>query len=226
MAIALTAEPAVGQTVPSPYEFVEPSQDLGAFVAYLSTNRGTVDLGPKSAALFGLQYAIRLNDPMQLGAFVAYMPGERDVIDPRAEGGPRVIGTQDLTLLLLAGRLQLNLTGVRTWNNLMPYLLVGIGIAIDASADPSCALNPDVAHCRLEPRDRFDFGNSFLGQLGLGAAWLPTERFGLRLTVHDNIWRLKAPSGFLDPELALDPVPSDTEWLNNFQFSAGLSLWF
>ena len=232
LALAIAAPLAVGpraapaQTVPSPYRFVEPGQDIGPFYAWLRTDRGSAKLGPKSGSVFGLQYTLRLNGPMQVGAFAGYMSAQRDIIDPRAEGGARKIGVEDLTLIMLGGRLHLNLTGARTWHNLMPYVTGGLGMAIDATAEPTCALNPTSAQCRLSTRDRYDFGNSFMGQVGLGTAWLLSERIGLRFTVHDNIWRIKSPPGFQDADVTLRVVPSETEWVNNIMVGAGLSYWF
>ena len=214
------------QNVPSAYRFVDPGQDIGPLLAWLETDRGSAGLGPKSGTVFGLQYTLRLNGPMQIGAFAGYMPAQRDIIDPRAERGTRKIGVEDFTLLMLAGRLQLNLTGARTWHNLMPYVTGGLGMAIDATAQPTCALNPTNAQCRLNTRDRYDFGNSFMGQFGLGTAWLPSAHIGLRFTVHDNIWRIKAPPGFQDPDVTLPVLPSESEWVNNIMLAAGLSYWF
>lgn len=218
--------PAPAQTIPSPYRFVEPGQDIGPFYAWMKTGRGSADLGPKSGSVFGLQYTLRLNGPMQIGALAGYMSAQRDIIDPRAQGSPRKIGVEDFTLIMLAGRLQLNLTGARTWHNLMPYVMGGLGMAIDATAQPICALNPTSPQCRLSTRDRYDFGNSFMGQAGLGTAWLLTGHLGLRLTVHDNIWRIKAPPGFQDADVTLPVVPSETQWVNNIMLTAGVSYWF
>jgi hypothetical protein len=65
-----------------------------------------------------------------------------------------------------------------------------------------------------------------MGQVGLGTAWLLSERIGLRFTVHDNIWRIKSPPGFQDADVTLRVVPSETEWVNNIMVGAGLSYWF
>lgn len=224
--IATFAPSVAAQNVPSPYQFVERSQDLGPFVAWLSTSRGSADLGPKSGPVYGLQYAIRINDPMQFSALGGFMRAERDVIDPGAEGGPAVIDTEDFTLVTLAGRLQLNLTGARTWNNLMPYILAGLGLAFDATGQQTCTLQNLSPECRLDPDERFGFNTSVMGQAGVGTAWLPSERFGLRFTIHDNIWRIESPPGWRDPQLELPEVPPETEWLNNIQFTASLSYWF
>lgn len=220
--------PAVltAQTVPSPYEFIERSQDLGGYAAWLLTDRGSADLGPKSGPTYGLHYGIRLSDPLGFGAVAGFMRAERDVIDPSAEGGPATLGTSEFTLVMLAGRLQLNLTGARTWHDLQPYVLIGLGVAFDATGSPTCGLTSTELQCTLDPDERFGFNTSVMGQAGIGTAWLPSQRFGLRLTLHDNIWRIEAPPGFLDPELELETFPPEKEWLNNIQLTAALSYWF
>ncbi len=60
-----------------------------------------------------------------------------------------------------------------------------------------------------------------MGTFGLGLIWMPTERLGARLAVTDDIWRLRAPGEFFDFGLA-----PDSDWTNNIELSAGLSLWF
>lgn len=227
LALLATAQTAVAQRVSSPYRFVERKQDLGPYVGWLSTDRGSADLGPKGGLVYGLQYTIRVSDPLNIGVVGAYFPTERDVVDPSTESPtPNVVGTEGTDLLMIAGRLHLNITGSRTWHDLMPYIFLGLGLVVDLTADTGCTLNSTRADCQLFPRERFDFGTSFVGQLGVGATWLPSERFGLRFTVHDNIWRLKTPEGFFDPEVQLESVPPESNWVNNFQLTTAFTLWF
>jgi len=226
-AVLLTAPPAAAQRVSSPYRFVDAKQDLGPFVGWMWTGRGSADLGPKSGLLYGLRYSIRLSDPLGIGVVGAYFPTERDVIDPSTESpDPAVVGSEDVDLLLIAGRLRLNITGARTWHNLAPYVYLGLGLVVDLSGDAGCTLNSTRPDCQLFPREQFDFGNSFMGQFGLGTAWLPSSRLGVRLAVHDNIWRLDTPDGFFDPEVQLDPVPPESDWTNNVQLTLALTFWF
>ncbi len=217
------ANPAVApaQRIGSPYRFVERKQDIGPFASYMSTDRGEANLGPQSGVLYGLRYALRLSDPLRLSAFAAYFPAERDVIDPTTDDGPLVVGVEELNLLLLAGQLHLVLTGTRTWHNIAPYVIAGLGIAIDLTGEPFCPGGSTRPQCQVAVRERFEFGSTFMGTAGLGLIWMPSERLGMRLAVTDDIWRLRAPGEFFD--LGLAP---ETDWTNNFELSAGLSLWF
>ncbi len=226
VAAAIGPSASGAQEISSPYQFIEREQDLGLYVGYVKTDRGRVNLGPKSAPFYGIQWAMTLNGPMQLSAYGVYLASAIDVIDPAAEGGPAVIGEADLDLFLLGGRLQMNLTGQRTWHNLVPYVFGGIGIILDMTSSPSCLINRQLPVCDLRIDQRFEFGNKFMGQVGLGAIWIMSERIGTRITVADWIWRYGPPVGWLDPDLDLVVVPSDGKWTNNIQVSVRLSFWF
>lgn len=221
------AKAASAQQISSPYRFIEHKQNLGPIVSYLFTDRGTANMGPKSGIAYGLHYSIQLSGPIQLSAYGAYFATERDVIDPKAEDeGSRVKGVENVNLLLVAGRLQLNLTGARTWNRLAPFVIAGLGVAFDLTGDIGCAITTERPQCEVPPTDRFTFGSAFMGQLGVGTIWLPRQRIGIRLTAVNTIWRLAAPLGFLDPDVTLDPRPPDTDWTNNIHVTFGLSYWF
>jgi hypothetical protein len=227
-ALAALAAPrgAEAQRITSPYRFIEKKKDLGVFVGYMSTDRGTANLGPKSGPLAGVQLTLRLSGPINIGFYGAYFASERDIMDPSTDEGLQAIGSTDLNLVLLAGRLQLHLTGARTWNNMVPFVYGAVGAAFDVTNDPSCLLDLRPLPCQVGPRERFDFGTSIMGQLGLGTFWLPRQKLGLRLTLDDTIWQLPTPDGFLDPGANVDPVPPPKEWTNNLQVTVGLYYWF
>lgn len=221
--------PAEAQSITSPYEFVDRKKDLGFFVGYIFTDRGAAELGPKAGPLMGAAFSVRVSDPIAVSFIGAFFPAERDVVDPKAEdASQRVVGTADLDLLLLTGRLNLQLTGSRTWHNITPYIYGGLGIAIETGGAPVCLPGATIhPECQLLlPRERFEFGTSFVGQFGIGAFWLPGKRFGLRFTADDSIWKLDTPVGFYDETSTVFPVPSASDWTNNFQLTAGLFFWF
>lgn len=218
--------PARAQRIDSPYEFVERKRDIGPLVGYLFTNRGEADFGPKSSLIFGIQGTLRLSGPLSLSAILAYVPSERDVRDLTQDSTQLVTaGTVEQDLILVGGRLNLNLTGARTWHNLIPYLIGGLGFVFDATSDPSCLLDLQPIECQPDPRLRFDFGTSLMGQFGFGTVWLPSQRLGLRLELVDDFWRLETPAGFFDEGVMLNPVPPDKDWTNNFHLTGTLSLW-
>lgn len=229
LATLLTVAGAIqadAQSITSPYAFIEKKKDIGPFIGYLFTDRGRVGLGPHSGPLAGVQFAIRLSDPINLGAYVAYFPSERDVIDPSTERGGEVIGKTSMNMLLIAGQLRLHFTGSRTWHGLVPYFYGGAGAAFDVSSPPSCFDVPTQPNCRLLPRERFDFGVSFMGQVGFGMIWLPFRVIGFRLTIDDTIWRLTTPDGYYDEGSTINPIPPKRDWTNNIQVALGAYYWF
>ncbi len=223
---AAGADRAWAQRITSPYRFLEKKKDIGLFAGYLLTDQGAANLGPKSGPLVGGQVTLRVSNPINIGFYAAYFPTEREVMDPSTPDGLKSIGTTDLDLLLIAGRLQLYLTGSRTWHNLIPFVYGGLGAAIDATNDPSCLLDLRPLPCRVAFEDRFDFGTSFMGQMGLGTIWVPRQKLGLRLTVENTIWKLSTPDGFFDPDANIQPLPPSTDWTNNLQVALGLYYWF
>ena len=215
LALLAAAAPAAAQEIPSPYRFIEPGQDLGAFAGRIGTDRGTMNLGPEGGLAFGLQYTLRINDPMALSARATYLATERAIIDTVTVGGELTTqseGATPLDLLLLTARLQFTLTGARTWHGIAPHVFVGAGLAVATSeADPPITVGVD---------NRYDFGHAFMGLIGFGASIFLGERWSLRLSALDNLWQIDAPLGLQDVDLT--PTAPDTEWTHNLELSAGL----
>ncbi|MGH7545929.1 MAG: outer membrane beta-barrel protein [Gemmatimonadota bacterium] len=216
LSLLAAAAPAAAQGIPSPYRFVDYGQDLGAFASRIGTDRGTMNLGPDGGLAFGLQYSLRINDPMALSARATYFATERAIIDTittvDGELTTQSEGTAPLDLLLLTARLQLTLTGARTWHGIAPHVFVGGGLAIATSeADDPVTVGVD---------NRYSFGNAFMGQLGFGASIFLGDRWSLRLSVLDDLWQIRAPRGLQDVNLT--PTAPDSEWTHNLEISAGL----
>ncbi len=225
LSLVLTV-PAAAQRIDSPYRFVDKKRDLGPYVAYVFADGGAVDLGPNAGLAFGARFGIRVSDPLQVTANVTYFPTDRDVIDPSGPNAPEKIGTTPSNLLILSGRLQLNLTGARSWNGLMPYVIGGLGIVFDTSGDITCTGGVTDPTCQILPNERFEFNNSFVGQVGIGTAIIISDRIGLRLTIEDNIWKLDAPPAWITLGPDLPRVPPESDWTNNISFGIVSSYWF
>jgi hypothetical protein len=216
LALLVGAAPAAAQEIPSPYRFIEYGQDLGTFASRIGTDRGTMNLGPEGGLAFGLQYSFRINDPMALSARATYFATERAIVDTftTADGEltTRSEGSAPLDLLLVTARLQLTLTGARTWHGIAPHVFVGAGLAVATSeADEPVTVGVD---------NRYSFGHAFMGQLGFGASIFLAGRWSLRLSVLDDLWQIDAPRGLQDVNLT--PTAPDREWTHNLEISAGL----
>jgi opacity protein-like surface antigen len=209
------ARPAAAQVIPSPYRHVETKQSLNLFGGYPLTDEGKLELGPRSRALAGLRYTIRLGGPFSAEASATYFPSTRAVYDtvPAASGARRFVGDANLDLAMAAASLRFDLTGPRTYHNLMPYLLFGGGVAFDASRNQ--AIDAEV-----KPDVRFDFGTRFAGHVGAGIEWFATRRVGLRADARDVFWKLRTPKAFLTPDTP------ESQWVQNFAFSLGLAYYF
>lgn len=221
------------QRVPSPYRFIEPKQDLGLSFSYVWADAGKAGMGPKAGPAVGVRWTRRVSRPLSLTPEVVFFHSERDVIDPSLEegqedrgNGSAIVGTHGLDILLVAGRVNLNLTGSRTWHNFVPYLLGGIGVAIEVSGATSCLPESTAPDCQIRARERFDFGSSLLLQFGLGTVWIPRQRLSLRIEGLDRIWRIKTPPGYYEPGITIFPIPQATDWTNNWEIGLTLSYWF
>lgn len=220
VALASTLFPvaADGQSIPSPYRFLDARQEVGIFVGTMSPGTGRFDLGPQPGTSVGARYGINLAGPFGLEGAVTYLPTERSIIDPgRAEGDFKV-GDMPSDVFMLDARLRFALTGDRTWHGLAPYLVAGGGVAFDGSgADEDQEL--------LLADDRFKFGTSFVGILGGGLRWFPMERFFFRADADLFLWQLKTPRGFSDPDRGFEGV-EEKEWVSGPSLSLGFGIRF
>jgi len=209
------ATDGAAQGIDSPYRFISARQSAMAFGGYLSSGKGTLDLGPSSGAFFGARYSLMISGPFGLEGDVGYFSRTRAVYDTVPGDTTRqVIGDADMTLLIGTASLRFNLTGPRTYRGFLPYLIFGAGIATDLAADQA-------PHSELPGEVRFNFGTSFLGQLGGGIEWLATERVGIRVDARNVLWKLKTPRAFLIKGEQARLLPAD-EWAQNFSLTAGL----
>jgi hypothetical protein len=219
-ALAAGMDTAQAQSVSSPYRFIDRTQSAGLWAGYVSTGRGTVELGPESGPVIGGRYTIRLSGPFTVEAEAGYFNSTRTVLDTATVGTARglaQVGDADLTLLTLNASLRFNLTGPRTWHGIQPFVAFGAGTALDLSGNS--ATDADVVSDA-----RFDFGTSFAGQLGGGIEWFPSDRLSLRVDARNVLWKLKTPVPFV----VIDPTgrTPESEWIQNGFFTVGIALHF
>lgn len=206
------------QDITSPYRFIETRQSAMVFGGYLATGRGTLQLGPESAPIFGARYDLIVSGPFALEAEIGRFSSTRMVWDTvAADTTRRVLGEADFGAVSALAALRFNLTGARTYHRLLPYLLFGLGAVFETSGES--ALEED-----LPSNVRLDYGTSFAGMLGGGIEWLTDSGFGVRLDARNILWKLKTPPAFLLREEGAR-LPSD-EWSQNFSLSAGLVFHF
>lgn len=207
-----------GQVIPSPYRFFEKRQEVGVFAGYFQRGTGLFEYGPKSSMGVGARYAIQAGGPFAFEAVGTFTPTQRNIVDPSAEEGNRILGEADAQILSFDVRLRFSLTGDRTWRGLNPYIFFGAGAAWDLAGDrPEDAL--------LLPEDQFNWGSKFMAPLGAGVRWLISDRFVVRSDLTLNLYRLRTPAGFLNPEREL-PSIGEKEWVSGPGFTLGLAFQF
>jgi len=199
------ASPVRSQTITSPYNFVDTRHEATFFAGMTATDRGTLRLGPGGGPLVGARYAFEVTSLVAVEISGSYMNLDREVYDPRSETqAPQLLGTLPQHVILLEGRLRLNLTGARTWYRLAPYLYAGGGMVTGTTQ-------------RLEveeefgPGQQFTFGPSATVSLGGGTRWMPLQRVGVRLEGGFNLWKVGTPPAFRAREELIGAVP-DSEW--------------
>lgn len=196
---------ASAQTVPSPYRYLPEKQSLHVFVGYMFTNPEleiplardtvTVEIGPRSAPLFGVRYAYRFAGPISGEASLGFSPSERKVFFNQSVSDDtadiaigQAEGMASAPLLLAEAGVRLHLTGERTWRQLAPFVAASGGLVTDVGG--TAAVEDSV-----QSNQRFDFGPSFAVSGGIGTDWFPTRRVSLRVEVRDMLWKIQAPEG-------------------------------
>ncbi|MGD8287046.1 MAG: hypothetical protein PVI31_00320 [Gemmatimonadota bacterium] len=197
---------AAGQTVPSPFSFVERKQEVGPFFGYMNASTGRFGYAPSGGLWYGGRYALQLGTgPMSLEGVAGLVDGTRDIIDPNQPEGSRAVGEGDVQIATVQAGLRFSATGNRSWHALSPFLSIGAGVAFDLADTPQ-------ANALLEERDIYDFGTSFFGTLGLGSRLFLTEQLALRGDGTFSLWRVGTPPGFSDSDRPFEAV-DDREWV-------------
>lgn len=207
------------QTITSPYEFVDTRHEAGVFVAHVPGNRGDLRMGPGGGTLTGVRYGFEITGPfaVEMGGFL--LPTDRVVRVPQ-EDGIEDLGTSDALIAALDGRIRFSLPGRRTWYGLAPFLQAGGGLALDFRGGSELERE-------IPSSVRFSFGPSFLGVMGAGTRWLPTDNLTLRVDLSTYFWKLGTPDEFLDRgEQELGEFIPQQEWTAVPSFSLGLSYRF
>ena len=218
LAVVVDFGGAEGQTVPSAYRFVDGTHTTGVIAGVMREARGSVGIGPSGGAFLGGRYAIEFRGPFALEATGFVMPTDHDVLRPISGQGLVPIGTADMLIIGIDGRIRFSLTGARTWHGMAPLLMVGGGFVKDFSSRSELELDLPVSQ-------RLAFGPSFLGLMGGGVRWIPGERFEFRLDTTLNIWKLGTPTGFAEAEGEVDGLVNE-QWTGVGAFVLGASYRF
>ena len=190
--IAAVSSPADGQTVPSPYAFIEHSQEWAVFAGKSFISPGSLGLGPQDATTFGARYSVGFTGAMSAGISGTVFKSERDVLDVSRPEDDRVLGRSDIDVVLFDVKLRLNLTGGRMWHRLQPFLAFGAGIAFPFTTDRR------IEQASFMPGDEwYQFGTRFAGMFGGGINYHLSRKISFRLETMVNLWKVETPVGWL-----------------------------
>jgi hypothetical protein len=222
MASLVAARSAVAQVgyepEKSPYRDVEYRQGVTAFAGWYSAALDPARVASRSGPMGGLRYDLTLAGPAQLTVRSTYVHSERNVIDPRQPRATQLLGRRSAPLLLNDVGISLNLTGSRSWHNLIPVIQFGGGTATDLNS------GADIGN--------YSFGTTFALSLGTGLRWVSRGRWEVRGDVTDHLYSIRYPSTYAksfttNPDDAvLGTSDSRSRWRHNAGLTIGLTYKF
>ncbi len=214
--IGVVNSTAAGQTISSPYSFIEHSQAWALFAGKANLNPGQLGLGPQDGSVGGGRYTAAFGGTMSLDVDGTVFLSSRDVLDASSPVDDRFLGTTDFNFALFDVKLRLNLTGQRTWHGLQPFVSFGVGLALPVFTDRTLELDTDM------PRDEwYEFGTRFAGTFGGGVNYYVSDRLSVRLDGIMALFKIATPLGWRTT--ANDPLGEnpDGEWVSSTSFRLG-----
>ncbi|MDJ0766894.1 MAG: hypothetical protein QNJ97_28225 [Myxococcota bacterium] len=198
----------------SPYSDLKARRVLSFIAGYLDGSTGKANVGPGDGPFGGIRFDLHLSGPASATFGTTFASLDRVVIDPTVGPDDRVLETTTQSVLMLDAGIDINLTGEKSWNRMIPYIGGGLGMALGGKV-------------RADSVSGFSFSSQFMTGPRAGIWWHPTDRVTFRFEARDIIWRLRYPDGFFsNPENApgepsvLDPeTTKETQWVHHLGFS-------
>ncbi|HEY9228904.1 MAG TPA: hypothetical protein VIP11_19790 [Gemmatimonadaceae bacterium] len=219
--LASTAGAQIGHLpAQSPYHDLEYKQELTLIGGSFLAHRDPANAAPQSGALIGARYAWRAAGPANLTAEISRIQSDRQLINPFVVGPGRDIGTTSRPLYSANLGLALNVTGAKSWHNIVPEVAAGLGVISDLRSKADSG--------------GFKFGTRFAINWGGGIRWVPTGgRWQVRGDITNRLYTISYPEAFyLVPTGApagsavLAPQQARSFWTNNPAFTLGISRLF
>ncbi|MEO7713234.1 MAG: hypothetical protein ABIV10_09985 [Gemmatimonadaceae bacterium] len=181
----LAASPATAQVGHdpgrSPYRDLEYKQEFTALAGYVRTRHDPAGVAPGSAAMGGLRYELTLTGPLALSADLIRTFSNRTVLDPARPLASRLVGTESAPVYAADVALALNLTGRKSWHQIVPQLRAGLGALSSSAKDDSSG---------------FKFGTPFAFNFGGGLKFVPGGKLQLRADITDRVFKLSYPDSY------------------------------
>jgi len=207
--IAAAHSTAAGQSISSPYTFIEHGQAWEIFAGKSDLNPGQLGLGPHDGTTLGGRYAVAFGGALNLDVDATVFRAKRDVLDVSRPVDDRSLGKTDFKIALVDLRLRINLTGPRAWHRIQPFVLFGGGLTLAESTDRLLELATD-----MPQGEWFKFGTRFAGAFGGGTSLHISDKISLRLDGVVNLWKIATPVGWLTVDN--DPLREnlESEWVS------------
>ena len=214
LALPLSAQVVGHQPSTSPYLDLEYAQELTLMAGYIRARHDPAGVAPQSQPMLGARYEISLTGPLFLSVDGLVGSGHRNVIDPLKPAATRALGTQSNSTVAADFAIGTNLTGMRSWHNLVPQLRAGLGFVRNAAKDDSSG---------------FAFGTRFAFSYGGGVKYVK-GRFQVRGDVTDRLFKLGYPDTYYriasDNSAVLPTSTISTFYTHHTALTLGLSYLF
>jgi hypothetical protein len=211
LGLAIEAHAQVGHpTGSSPYTPLQAKRVLSLGVGYLAGQAGTAGVGPTDGPLAAARFNLNLTGPIDIDVNASVANLNRGIINPNSAPADSILETVKQTVTMLDAGIILLLTGQKTWNRMVPYLGLSLGVAFGGSV-PEDTLSG------------FTFKTQFQIAPSLGVRWYPSDRLMFRLDFRDVIWRLSYPPSFFErpaddptsPPVLNPNTQNNTDWTHH-----------
>ena len=206
----------------SPFQDITTKATLTPFISEFFGNKAHAGVGAQSGLAVGARFAVNLSGPLSLWVTGSYINSQRNVVDPSKSAATRVSGPIPYHLVSADLGVSLNLTGLKTWHGLAPYIGASFGIV----APTTTVTDPGgfTANANI----------TFVPTIGTHVRFSRTV--SLTIEARDYLMRYEWPLQYFFPTdgngtaitpPVLDPkTEKDKQMTHNFSFSVGLSYHF
>jgi hypothetical protein len=197
----------------SPYQDIEPGQNLTLTGGWLFVRRDPADVAPKSSPFGALRYDIAIGGPASFYARYTFAPSERRLLAPANPEATRLLSTPSVKTSALDLGLDLSLTGKKTWHRIAPSIAAGVGIVSDFTKADSGA---------------YRFGSKFAFTYGLGMRFIPSSGVSFRVDLTNYTWQYQYPDRYFvrasDSTSVLTDTRSRSAYRGNWGLSGGVTI--
>lgn len=201
----------------SPYEDLRGRQAVTFFTGSLAPGGDPAGVGPRTGLQISARYELLLTGPLWLQTRLTYAPTlERTVKDPVLPAATRDIGTSQRPLAAFDVGFGMNLTGNKSWHDVVPQLHGAFGWVTGGTS-------------QFDPGG-YRFGNKFTVSYGLGARIVTGRAWEVQADVTHLFWKYSYPddySGTGSPtDVSILQGGSLSKWKGNALISVGMSRFF